>query len=125
MEETNRKDERVDRFAKFLMREIRDFCLARFEELASASTYSPTNEELRESLKRFSDSDLIVIRKIIMVCIDDTISEMLSTLEYPEDKYKGLSIAIDGTDITEIESDLQVLLHADWIERWSEYEEYE
>ncbi len=61
----------------------------------------------------------------MMLCLDETISETLYVILYPDEEYKGISIMVDGSDVADLESNLQGLLHSEWIEKFSDYEEYE
>ncbi len=52
----------------------------------------------------------------MMLCLDETISETLYVILYPDEEYKGISIMVDGSDVADLESNLQGLLHSEWIE---------
>jgi hypothetical protein len=114
----------LDKLGQFFMHQIRDVCIGRLEGIFDQSkSFSPTDRKFRESVSRFDDNEIQLIKDIVATCIDSTISELLYSFESDDDELKGIQMAANGTDIRELGSSLQVLMHSEWLERFSKYGE--
>jgi hypothetical protein len=118
--------ERLDKLGRFLMQEVRDVCIGRLDGIfePSKSSYYYIDKDLHDSLGELGEEKIKLIRNIVTVCMDNMISNLLYSFECDDEGVKGIGLSADGSDIRELGPSLQVLMHSEWIERFSKYGEW-
>jgi hypothetical protein len=120
--------EKLDTLGKFLIQEIRDVCLGRLNGILdpSKSPYYNLDIDLHESLGVLGEDKSNLIKSIVTVCIDHTVSMLMASFEFGDEEVSGIGLSADGSDIRELKElgcNLQSLVDIVWIEKFSKYGE--
>jgi hypothetical protein len=118
--------EKLDQLGRFLMQQIRDVCISRLDGVFDPSkSFSPSDRRFQKSIKKMNlgEDEAKLIKNILTECIDTTISELLYSFECNDEEVRRIGLSIDGSDIRELGSSLQVLMHSEWFEKFSKYGE--
>jgi hypothetical protein len=116
--------EKLDKLGEFFMQQVRDVCIKRLDGVFDLSkSFSPADRRFQNTINELNlgEDGGKLIRDIVTECIDNTISELLYSFECDDDKLKRIGLSIDGTDIRELGSSLQVLMSSEWLEKFSKY----
>jgi hypothetical protein len=114
--------EQIDRIGKFLINEIRDFYIDKFDGLVNGQDPFANHKLRKEIINRFSEEDLIFIKKLIIYCTDNTLSDLLWNLDKSNNE-SDITICVDDKVLSKDDPCLQSLLYSDegWIARFSRH----
>src|SRR5437868_110220 len=91
----------ADKFGAFLMANLRDAALDRFESLASNHMKSPRTESLRRALAGLSAEDIAVVRRCVVECVNSGLHDFLFALQQIDDCDKDINVVVDAKNIAE------------------------
>jgi hypothetical protein len=112
----------LDNFGKVVAEDLRDSALNHYLDLETGFIGSKSARELSASLSEFSEEQRQLIRKIITECVDTGVHDFLFALE--ENRH-GVSVSINGQDISGISDGLQgeIFTEDGWFEKFSQHKE--
>lgn len=112
----------LDKFGKVIAEDLRDSALNRYLDIESGWVGAESEKELSSCLTKFTDEQRRFIRKLFTDCIDTGIQNFLSALE---ENRNGLSIYVEGQDLSGISDGLQDKIFAEkgWYEKFSQHQE--
>jgi hypothetical protein len=113
----------ADKFGAFLMTNVRDAAIDRFDSLATNQLKSPRTESLRKALGRMSAEDLAVVRRCVFACVDTGLHDFLFALQQVADFDDDIHVVVDGNNIVEQSDGLHGELFGDngWFARYSKH----
>jgi hypothetical protein len=113
----------AEKFGAFLMANLRDGAVDRFDSLASNHLKSPRTESLRKTLAAMSAEDRAVVRRCVLACVDTGLHDFLFALQQIADFDNDITVAVDGKNIVEQSDGLHGELFGDngWFARYSKH----
>jgi hypothetical protein len=113
----------ADKFGAFLMANLRDAAIDRFDSLASNHLKSPRTESLRKALAGMSAEDRAVVRRCVVACVDTGLHDFLFALQQLADFDDDIHVVVDGKNIVEQSDGLHGELFSDagWFARHSKH----
>ena len=114
--------EQIDKLGKFLIENIRDSNIDEFDRLCDYQA-SFVNRKLRNKIRdEFTDEQLLLIRKVVICCTDNMMSQLLWNLDKSNNE-SDVSICIENQGISDEDHYLQSMYYSDegWIARFSKH----
>lgn len=113
----------ANKFGGFLVTNLRDAAIDRFDSLATNHLKSPSTESLRKALARMSAEDRTVVRRCVLACVDTGLHDFLFALQQVADFDDDIHVVVDGNNIVEQSDGLHGELFGDkgWLARYSKH----
>lgn len=113
----------ADKFGAFLMANLRDAAIDRFDSLASNHLKSPATESLRKTLVAMSAEDRAVVRRCVLACVDSGLHDFLFALQQIADFDNDINVVVDGKNIVDQSDGLHGELFGGngWFSRYSKH----
>ena len=114
--------EHLDKIGKFLIEHIRDSNIDEFDRLVDHQS-SFVNRKLRLKVQaEFTSEQLLLIRKVVIYCIDNMMTQLLWNLEKSNNK-SDVSICVENQSVSDEDHYLQSMYYSDegWIARFSKH----
>ena len=117
---------KADKFGEFLIANLRDAAIDRFDSLASDHLKSPRTESLRKALAGMSIEDRVVVRRCVLTCVDTGLHDFLFALHQIADFENDITVVVDGKNIVEQSDGLHGELFSGdgWFARFSKHGQY-
>lgn len=111
------------KFGEFLMTNVRDAAIDRFDSLSSNRLKSPRTESLRKVLAGMTAENRAVIRRCVLACVDTGLHDFLFALQQLADFDNDIQVIVDGKNVVEQSDGLHGELFGDdgWFARYSKH----
>ncbi|MGG3283605.1 hypothetical protein [Paenibacillus solani] len=117
-------NEVLDIFGEFLMEELRDKIIERFEMINAGLLKSPSTQRLIQDYNQFNKDQREIIQRVLINSIDSGIHDFLFKIQEEQDMNKRIKIKVNDIDIA-VESDGlhgELFTEDGWIQKYSKYE---
>ena len=116
-------DERLDRFGRFLVRNLRDRMLYDLEMVLRGQWKTPDLQNLQKRLSGLSAQDHATVREMVGRVITAGMHDLLFALQEESDAKGSIRVTVDGHDVARLTDGLhgEIFGEDGWIVRFSEY----
>ncbi len=114
--------EDLDKIGKFLIENIRDSNIDEFDKLFDRQAVFANRKLGNKVQDEFTSEQLLLIRKVIIYCIDNAIIQLLWNLENSNNE-SDVSICVENQSVSDEDHYLQSMYYSDegWIARFSKH----
>jgi hypothetical protein len=106
-------ENRLDKFGKFLVKNLRDTGISKAEGLLNGAWKAPALISLQTELGKLSDAQKEIVKKTVINSIDTAIHDFLFALQERADFDNDIQIIVDGENVAEISDGIHGEAYAD------------
>ncbi len=119
--------DKVDKFGKFLVDNLRDKGIIYAEGLLNNKWRAPVLQNIQLGLTNLEDSEKEVVRNAIIATLDSAIHDFLFALQEQTDFENGIKILVDGENVIELSDGIHGEPYSDegWYSKYSKFKTIE
>lgn len=116
----------LDKFGKFLIDNLFDNGINRYNSLSSNKLKSPLTMKLRNELQNFNSTQLATIEKLVVNVLIASSHDFLYALEERNNNEEDITIYIDGENLAEMSDGLNGELFGKdgWLQKFSDHNSF-
>lgn len=117
-------NQELDIFGEFLMEELRDKIIKRFDMIDAGLLKSPSTQQLIQDYKQFNKDHKEIIKRVLINSVDSGLHDFLFKIQEEQDMNGRIKVKVNGIDIAEVSDGLHGELFTEdgWIQKYSKYE---
>jgi hypothetical protein len=119
--------DKVDKFGKFLVDNLRDKGIIYAEGLLNNKWKAPVLQNIQLGLTNLGSSEKEVVKDAIIATLDSAIHDFLFALQEQTDFENGIKILVDGENVIELSDGIHGEPYSDegWYSKYSKFKSIE
>ncbi len=113
----------LDKFGRFIMENLRDPALERYDGLARGHQKAPSLAQLQADLQSLSEEQRAIVRRCVVSAVDSAIHDFLFKLQEVADFEDDIQVLVDGKNVVRLSDGIHGELFGEdgWQARYSKF----
>lgn len=115
---------KIDKFGKFLVENLRDKGICYAERLLNNHWKAPVLQNIQSELASLSDSQKNTVKRAVIATVDTAIHDFLFALQEQADFDNDIQIIVDSENVVELSDGIHGEAYSEksWYAKYSKYE---
>lgn len=118
--------ESLDRFGEFVIENLFDQGISKFQRLSNGEMKTPSLKTLQEELKSFNEKELEIIQKLVIEVMTSSTHDLLFAIQESAELDDGIQIKVNNKNVAELSDGLhgEIFTEKGWIKKYSVFKDF-